>query len=170
MPWTCSRRQSCCIQLPPAFLLQEVPPAGRRSLGLLCLSTLAAFQGNPFLLLKPKVSVLESMSCSALKQLIPLSSARSEGSASLHPGAGDMGSKLSMPGGDPTAQSPRTEGIHDAYKRGDPSRARHLLREACDESTSQLEKVRVNDSPSYQNQGPQAGQSLPFKSLIFSLL
>ncbi|XP_073657435.1 leucine-rich repeat serine/threonine-protein kinase 1 isoform X4 [Tursiops truncatus] len=58
-------------------------------------------------------------------------------------GAGDMGSKLSMPGGDPTAQSPRTEGIHAAYKRGDASRAQHLLREACDESTSQLEKGQL---------------------------
>lgn len=69
-------------------------------------------------------------------------------------GAGDMGSKLSMPGGDPTARSPRTEGIHDAYKRGDPSRARHLLREACDESTSQLEKshpgsVLTGPAPEY---------------------
>uniref|UniRef100_A0A8D1A9A2 non-specific serine/threonine protein kinase n=2 Tax=Sus scrofa TaxID=9823 RepID=A0A8D1A9A2_PIG len=62
-------------------------------------------------------------------------------------GAGDMGSKLSMPGGDPTARSPRTEGIHDAYKRGDPSRARHLLREACDESTSQLEKGQLLSIP-----------------------
>ncbi|XP_036699621.1 leucine-rich repeat serine/threonine-protein kinase 1 isoform X6 [Balaenoptera musculus] len=58
-------------------------------------------------------------------------------------GAGDMGSKLSMPGGDTTARSPRTEGIHAAYKRGDASRAQHLLREACDESTSQLEKGQL---------------------------
>lgn len=62
--------------------------------------------------------------------------------ASVHPGAGDMGSKLSMPGGEPIVQSLRTEGIHAAYRRGDVSRAQHLLREACDESTSQLEKVR----------------------------
>lgn len=67
--------------------------------------------------------------------------------AFVHPGAGNMGSKLSMPGGDPTAQSPRTEGIHAAYKRGDASRAQHLLREACDESTSQLEKVRSMPAP-----------------------
>lgn len=53
-----------------------------------------------------------------------------------------MGSKLSTPGSDPTAQCPGTEDIHTAYRQGDPSRARHLLREACDESTSQLEKVR----------------------------
>uniref|UniRef100_A0A8C7ANZ7 Leucine-rich repeat serine/threonine-protein kinase 1 n=1 Tax=Neovison vison TaxID=452646 RepID=A0A8C7ANZ7_NEOVI len=58
-------------------------------------------------------------------------------------GAEDMGSKPSTPGGDPTAQCPRTEGIHAAYKQGDPSRARHLLREACDESTSQLEKGQL---------------------------
>ncbi|ELK02289.1 Leucine-rich repeat serine/threonine-protein kinase 1 [Pteropus alecto] len=59
------------------------------------------------------------------------------------PGARDMGSKLSTPGSDPTAQCPGTEDIHTAYKRGDTSRARHLLREACDESASQLEKVPV---------------------------
>ena len=62
--------------------------------------------------------------------------------ASVHPGAGDMGSKLSVPGSEPTAQGLRTEGIHAAYRRGNISRAQHLLREACDESTSQLEKVR----------------------------
>ncbi|XP_019493395.1 PREDICTED: leucine-rich repeat serine/threonine-protein kinase 1-like [Hipposideros armiger] len=58
-----------------------------------------------------------------------------------HNGAGDMGSKLSTPGGDPTARCPGTEDIHIAYKQGDPSRARHLLREACDETTSQLERA-----------------------------
>lgn len=60
-----------------------------------------------------------------------------------HHGAGDMGSKPSTPGGDPTVQCPGTEGIHAAYKQGDPSRARHLLREACDESISQLEKGQL---------------------------
>ncbi|KAJ1069628.1 hypothetical protein K5549_006212 [Capra hircus] len=58
-------------------------------------------------------------------------------------GAGDMGSKLSMPGGEPIVQSLRTEGIHAAYRRGDVRRAQHLLREACDESTSQLEKSQL---------------------------
>ncbi|XP_065762554.1 leucine-rich repeat serine/threonine-protein kinase 1 [Muntiacus reevesi] len=58
-------------------------------------------------------------------------------------GAGDMGSKLSVPGSEPTAQGPRTEGIHAAYRRGDISRAQRLLREACDESTSQLEKGQL---------------------------
>lgn len=58
-------------------------------------------------------------------------------------GAGDMGSKLSMPGSEPMVQSPRTEGIHAAYRRGNISRAQHLLREACDESTSQLEKGQL---------------------------
>lgn len=53
-----------------------------------------------------------------------------------------MGSKVSMPGSDPTARCPGTEDIHTAYKQGDSSRARHLLREACDKGTSQLEKVR----------------------------
>ncbi|XFF89199.1 PREDICTED: leucine-rich repeat serine/threonine-protein kinase 1 isoform X1 [Capra hircus] len=66
------------------------------------------------------------------------------GWASRHAqGAGDMGSKLSMPGGEPIVQSLRTEGIHAAYRRGDVSRAQHLLREACDESTSQLEKSQL---------------------------
>ncbi|EPY82802.1 hypothetical protein CB1_000623005 [Camelus ferus] len=79
----------------------------------------------------------------ALSPVIPMSSTGSDGDlvcASVHPGARDMGGKLSMPGGALPAQSPGTEGIHAAYKRGDPSRARHLLIEACDESTSQLEK------------------------------
>lgn len=76
---------------------------------------------------------------------IRMSSTSSSGDtvcASVHPGARDMGSKLSTPGSDPTAQCPGTEDIHTAYKQGNPGRARHLLREACDESTSQLEKVR----------------------------
>lgn len=53
-----------------------------------------------------------------------------------------MGGKLSTPGGDSTApRSPRMECIHTAYKRGAFSRARDLLREACEDSTSPLEKV-----------------------------
>lgn len=60
-----------------------------------------------------------------------------------HDGAADMGSKLSVPGGDPTARCPGTEDIHTAYKQGDPSRARHLIREACDETTSQLERGQL---------------------------
>lgn len=60
-----------------------------------------------------------------------------------HNGAGDMGSKLSATGGDSTARSPRTEDIHTAYKKRDLSRAHHLLREACEESTSQLEKGQL---------------------------
>nr|KAF6399325.1 leucine rich repeat kinase 1 [Molossus molossus] len=66
-----------------------------------------------------------------------------EGAMDSPNGAGDMGSKLSAPGGDPTVRCPGTEDIHTAYKQGDSSRARHLLREACDESTSQLEKGRL---------------------------
>lgn len=58
-----------------------------------------------------------------------------------------MGGKLSTPSGDPTVRCPGTEDIHTAYKEGDPGRARHLLREACDESTSQLEKVRSMLTP-----------------------
>ncbi|XP_023384783.1 leucine-rich repeat serine/threonine-protein kinase 1 [Pteropus vampyrus] len=74
----------------------------------------------------------------------PEGSAVCPGSAmETHNGARDMGSKLSTPGSDPTAQCPGTEDIHTAYKRGDTSRARHLLREACDESTSQLEKGQL---------------------------
>ncbi|XP_024897004.1 leucine-rich repeat serine/threonine-protein kinase 1 [Pteropus alecto] len=74
----------------------------------------------------------------------PEGSAVCPGSAmETHNGARDMGSKLSTPGSDPTAQCPGTEDIHTAYKRGDTSRARHLLREACDESASQLEKGQL---------------------------
>lgn len=59
-------------------------------------------------------------------------------------GARDMGSKLSTPGGDSTVpRSPRTEGIHTAYKQGDISMARDLLKEACEDSTSQLEKGQL---------------------------
>lgn len=64
-----------------------------------------------------------------------------------------MGSKLSVPGGDPTARCPGTEDIHTAYKEGDPSRARHLLKEAYDETTSQLERVRSTPAPPAKNEG-----------------
>ncbi|XP_036211675.1 leucine-rich repeat serine/threonine-protein kinase 1 isoform X3 [Myotis myotis] len=57
-----------------------------------------------------------------------------------HNGAGDMGSKLATPDGDPGGRRPGMEDIHAAYKRGDPSTARHLLREACEECASQREK------------------------------
>ncbi|XP_053437826.1 leucine-rich repeat serine/threonine-protein kinase 1 isoform X2 [Nycticebus coucang] len=60
-----------------------------------------------------------------------------------HNGARDMGSKPSTPGSDATAQSPRTECIHAAYRRGDLRRAQDLLREACGESESQLEKGQL---------------------------
>lgn len=70
-----------------------------------------------------------------------------------------MGSKLSTPGSDPTAQCPGTEDIHTAYRQGDPSRARHLLREACDESTSQLEKVRPEPTRPART-GPLGGRTL----------
>uniref|UniRef100_A0A286XAK7 non-specific serine/threonine protein kinase n=1 Tax=Cavia porcellus TaxID=10141 RepID=A0A286XAK7_CAVPO len=61
-----------------------------------------------------------------------------------HSGARDMGGKLSTPGGDSTApRSPRMECIHTAYKRGAFSRARDLLREACEDSTSPLEKGQL---------------------------
>ncbi|XP_065404615.1 leucine-rich repeat serine/threonine-protein kinase 1 isoform X1 [Macaca fascicularis] len=66
---------------------------------------------------------------------------------SPHPGAGDMGSKPSTPGGDPTAQSPRTEGIRAAYRQGDRGGARDLLKEACDQCTSQLEKGQLLSIP-----------------------
>uniref|UniRef100_A0A8I5R1G4 non-specific serine/threonine protein kinase n=1 Tax=Papio anubis TaxID=9555 RepID=A0A8I5R1G4_PAPAN len=62
-------------------------------------------------------------------------------------GAGDMGSKPSTPGGDPTAQSPRTEGIRAAYRQGDRGGARDLLKEACDQCTSQLEKGQLLSIP-----------------------
>lgn len=92
----------------------------------------------------------------------PTSSPSREGDtvcASVHPGAGDMGSKLSMPDGDPTARCPGTEDIHTAYKQGDPSRARQLLRQACDESTSQLEKVRSMPSPPTGTGAPGWGEA-----------
>lgn len=60
-----------------------------------------------------------------------------------HNGAGDMGSKLATPDGDPAGRRPGTEDIHAAYKRGDPSRARQLLREACEECASQREKGQL---------------------------
>lgn len=63
---------------------------------------------------------------------------------------------------DPTVQCPGTEGIHAAYKQGDPSRARHLLREACDESTSQLEKVG-SCRPLWPKLGTWVGQRLPLR-------
>ncbi|XP_012588205.1 PREDICTED: leucine-rich repeat serine/threonine-protein kinase 1 isoform X2 [Condylura cristata] len=62
-------------------------------------------------------------------------------------GARDMGGKPSTPGGVPTAPCPRTEGIHTAYKQGDTSRAQLLLREACDECTSPLEKGELLSIP-----------------------
>ncbi|XP_073917852.1 leucine-rich repeat serine/threonine-protein kinase 1 isoform X4 [Castor canadensis] len=58
-------------------------------------------------------------------------------------GAGDMGNKPSLPGRDSTARSPRTDDILTAYKKRDLSRARDLVREACDESSSQLEKSQL---------------------------
>ncbi|XP_010609370.1 leucine-rich repeat serine/threonine-protein kinase 1 isoform X1 [Fukomys damarensis] len=59
-------------------------------------------------------------------------------------GTRDMGSKLSTPGGDSAAlRSPRMEGIHAAYRQGDLSKARDLLREACEDSASQLEKGQL---------------------------
>lgn len=70
-----------------------------------------------------------------------------------------MGSKPSTPGGDCTAQALRTEDIHAAYRRGDSGRARDLLREACDESTSQLERV---------GPGPHAPSAVPAR--VISLL
>ncbi|EPQ10686.1 Leucine-rich repeat serine/threonine-protein kinase 1 [Myotis brandtii] len=54
-----------------------------------------------------------------------------------------MGSKLATPDGDPAGRCPGTEDIHAAYKRGDPSRARHLLREVCDGCASQREKGQL---------------------------
>ncbi|ELK24187.1 Leucine-rich repeat serine/threonine-protein kinase 1 [Myotis davidii] len=60
-----------------------------------------------------------------------------------HNGAGDMGSKLATPDGDPAGRRPGTEDIHAAYKRGDLSRARQLLREACEECASQREKGQL---------------------------
>lgn len=62
-----------------------------------------------------------------------------------------MGSKPSTPGGDPTAQSPRTEGIRAAYRQGDRGGARDLLKEACDQCTSQLEKVGGVPAPAATN-------------------
>ncbi|XP_048225127.1 LOW QUALITY PROTEIN: leucine-rich repeat serine/threonine-protein kinase 1 [Perognathus longimembris pacificus] len=48
-------------------------------------------------------------------------------------GAREMGSKLSVPVGDPPERSPRTQDIHTAYKQRDVGRARRLLRQACEE-------------------------------------
>ncbi|XP_004593208.2 leucine-rich repeat serine/threonine-protein kinase 1 [Ochotona princeps] len=66
-----------------------------------------------------------------------------ESAMETHTGARVMGSKPSTPGSDCTAQTLRTEDIHAAYRRGDSGRARDLLREACEESTSQLEKSQL---------------------------
>ncbi|XP_076980135.1 leucine-rich repeat serine/threonine-protein kinase 1 isoform X1 [Tamandua tetradactyla] len=60
-----------------------------------------------------------------------------------HTGAVDMGSKASTPGSNPPAHFPRLEGIETAYKQGDTRKARGLVREACDESTSRLEKDQL---------------------------
>uniref|UniRef100_A0A8C6QHT0 Leucine-rich repeat serine/threonine-protein kinase 1 n=2 Tax=Nannospalax galili TaxID=1026970 RepID=A0A8C6QHT0_NANGA len=65
------------------------------------------------------------------------------GAMETHNGARDMGSKLSAPGDDSTVRPPSTEDIHTAYKQRDLSRARDLLREACEESESQLEKGQL---------------------------
>ncbi|KAM4826424.1 leucine-rich repeat serine/threonine-protein kinase 1 [Thomomys bottae] len=59
-------------------------------------------------------------------------------------GAREMGGKLSVPVGEPPACSPKTEDIHTAYKQRDVGRARHLLRQACEEeSASPLEKGQL---------------------------
>ncbi|XP_006872218.1 PREDICTED: leucine-rich repeat serine/threonine-protein kinase 1 [Chrysochloris asiatica] len=55
----------------------------------------------------------------------------------------DMGSKPSTPGSDCMVMSPRTEDIHSAYKQGNATKARDLVREACDKSTFQQEKVQL---------------------------
>ncbi|XP_007958127.1 leucine-rich repeat serine/threonine-protein kinase 1 [Orycteropus afer afer] len=60
-----------------------------------------------------------------------------------HNGAVDMGSKLSTPDSGCTVTSHRTQDIHIAYKQGNLCNARDLVREACDESTSQLEKGQL---------------------------
>lgn len=60
-----------------------------------------------------------------------------------HDGAGDMGSTLATPDGDAPGRGPRTEDIHAAYQRGDPGRARRLLRAACDEGASRREKGQL---------------------------
>lgn len=58
-------------------------------------------------------------------------------------GARDMGSKESTLGVDPEGRCPGAEGIQAAYQRGDQAGARRLLREACDESSSQQEKHQL---------------------------
>ncbi|GAB1292192.1 Leucine-rich repeat serine/threonine-protein kinase 1 [Apodemus speciosus] len=58
-------------------------------------------------------------------------------------GAEDMGSKLSLPGGNSTVQCPGMEEIHTAYKQRNLSRARDLLREVCEESESPQEKGQL---------------------------
>ncbi|XP_071070427.1 leucine-rich repeat serine/threonine-protein kinase 1 isoform X2 [Dasypus novemcinctus] len=60
-----------------------------------------------------------------------------------HNGAVDMGSKPSTPGNNPITRSPRIEGVDTAYRQGDPSKARDLVRETCDQSTSQREKGQL---------------------------
>lgn len=58
-------------------------------------------------------------------------------------GAEDMGSRLSASGGSSSVRSPSMEDIHTAYKQRNLSRARDLLREACEESESPQEKGQL---------------------------
>ncbi|XP_059129208.1 leucine-rich repeat serine/threonine-protein kinase 1 [Peromyscus eremicus] len=60
-----------------------------------------------------------------------------------HNGTEDMGSKLSAPGGSSSARSPSMEDIHTAYKQRNFSRARDLLREACEDTESPQEKGQL---------------------------
>lgn len=66
---------------------------------------------------------------------------------SSYAGAEDMGSKLSASGGSSSVRSPSMEDIHTAYKQRNLSRARDLLREACEESESPQEKVGRMPAP-----------------------
>lgn len=57
--------------------------------------------------------------------------------------ARDMGSKASTLGTNLEVCCPGAEGIQAAYQKGDQAGARHLLREACDYSSSQREKHQL---------------------------
>ncbi|KAL6087425.1 hypothetical protein STEG23_002715, partial [Scotinomys teguina] len=57
--------------------------------------------------------------------------------------AEDMGSKLSVPGDSASVRSPSMEDIHTAYKQRNFSRARDLLRQACEVAESPQEKTQL---------------------------
>lgn len=164
LPWgTWTRLQalshSRIFQPPPPHRRHLWLHAGSASTGGRCWSWLCCWEGS----ISEQPSLAKAHPA-LLGLVVPISSTGSGDDvmcASVHPGAGDMGSKLSMPGGEPIVQSPRTEGIHDAYRQGDVSRAQHLLR-----------KLVMRAHPSWkryglcqpcQNSGPWLEWRLPWK-------